>query len=290
METKSFKNILVVGIGLIGGSVLRSLSENKFKGHLYGLDLNEDIISEAHELGLIENNKKKLPEINGDCLVVLSVPSLSIEKAISLVRENLSFQRILFTDTFSAKTKVLAYLNSDPDLSRRFILSHPIAGSEKSGLANSSHSLFQNKLVILSPHELNLKDDLARIQNFWEQLGSKVVLLDPIKHDSIFAKTSHLPHALAYALMNFLYSDLEFNTFRYSGGSLEDYTRIASSNSIMWKDIMVSNKDELLKAIEGFKTSLDKISDLIKRGDSESIKEFLDFVEQARNNLIKQKD
>ena len=290
MRTQNFNSILVVGIGLIGGSILKNISEKKFKGHLYGLDLNEEVINEAFELGLIENNDKNIQRIEEDCLVVLSVPSLSFAKAINTVKKSISLQKVVFTDTLSAKSTVLAYLESDPDLSRKFILSHPIAGSEKSGLANSTPSLFKNKLVIVSPQKSNQVLDLEKVQIFWKELGSNVVLLDPKRHDSIFAKTSHLPHAIAYALMDFLFNNLDRDTFNYSGGSLEDYTRIASSNSIMWKDIMLSNKDELLKAIDGFKISLDKLSDLIEIGDPEAIKEFLDFVKQARDNLINQKD
>ena len=289
MRTKSFHNILVVGIGLIGGSILRNLSENKFSGHLYGLDLNEDIRNKAHELDLIENSNNNLQTVTGDCLVVLSVPTLSFENAISLVKENLTVEKVLFTDTFSSKSEVLLLLDSNPDLKSRFVMSHPIAGSEKSGLVNSTSSLFKNNLAIISPHEFNRHDDLERLQKFWEQLGSKVTFLDAQEHDRIFAKTSHLPHVLAYALMSYLFNDLEHNVFSFSGGSLEDYTRIASSDSIMWKDIMISNRDELLKALDGFKISLGQMFNLIERGNSEDIKEFLDNVKLSRDSLIKEK-
>ena len=106
--------------------------------------LNEKVINEAFELGLIENNDKNIQRIEEDCLVVLSVPSLSFAKAINTVKKSIPIQKVVFTDTLSAKSAVLAYLESDPDLSRKFILSHPIAGSEKSGLANSTPSLFKN--------------------------------------------------------------------------------------------------------------------------------------------------
>ena len=149
--------------------------------------------------------------------------------------------------------------------------------------------MFKNKLAIISPHEFNQHDDLERLQKFWEQLGSKVTFLDAQEHDRIFAKTSHLPHAIAYALMSYLFNDLEHDVFSFSGGSLEDYTRIASSDSIMWKDIMISNRDELLKALDGFKISLDQMFDLIERGNSDDIKEFLDNIKLSRDSLIKEK-
>ena len=288
MKNKSFNSVLVIGIGLIGGSILKSLSESSFIGTSYGLDLNEEITKKAYSMGLIKNSDNNLEKIDEDCLVVLSVPILSFEEALNLVKEKLSIEEFFITDTLSTKSKSLDYLQLNPSLIKKFVLSHPIAGSEKSGLANSTPSLFKDKLTIISPLELNDRNSLLRVQNFWQALGSQVYLLDPNMHDSIFSKTSHLPHVISYALMNFLLENLKEDAFSYSGGSLEDYTRIASSDPTMWKDIMISNKEQILIAIEGFKTSLDHISSLIESEDSESIQNFLSQVKQARDNLVQE--
>tara|TARA_B100001013_G_scaffold97581_1_gene54730 strand:+ start:1276 stop:2148 length:873 start_codon:yes stop_codon:yes gene_type:complete len=290
MNNKSFNSVLVIGIGLIGGSILKSLSESSFMGTSYGLDLNEDITKKAHSMGLIKNSDNSLEKIDKNCLVVLSVPILSLEEAVNLVKEKLSAEEVFFTDTLSTKSKVLDYLQLNPTLTKRFVLSHPIAGSEKSGLSNSTPSLFEDKLTIISPLELNDRNSLLRVENFWQSLGSKVYLLDPNLHDSIFSQTSHLPHVISYALMNYLLENLKEDAFSYSGGSLEDYTRIASSDPVMWRDIMISNKEQILIAIEGFKTSLDHISNIIESEDSESIQNFLSQVKQARDNLVEEQD
>ena len=168
-------------------------------------------------------------------------------------------------------------------------MSHPIAGSEKSGLSNSLTNLFKDRLVVLSSSNFFSEDrEILRIKNFWEELGSRVIFIDPEEHDKIFAKTSHLPHVLAYALMNFLFKNLKENTFLFSGGSLEEYTRIASSDPVMWKDIMISNKKEILKAIQGFKESIDEIHNLIDLEDTKSLLDLLSSIQETRNSLLKE--
>ena len=286
MILDSFKNILVVGIGLIGGSILKTLKKKKFKGCLYGIDLDESIIKKAYELDLINNKDNFLNNIEKDLLVVFSVPVLSIEQGLDLVNRSISLKHTVLTDTLSSKSKVIDFLQSNKEVKNRFVLSHPIAGSEKSGLDNSTNDLFERRLVIISPQDSNNLEDIEGVKNFWEFLGTKVAILDPKKHDEVFAKTSHLPHIIAYTLMDYLIQSLEGSAFHYSGGSLEDYTRISSSNPVMWKDIMISNKQELLTAIKGFQLRLEEVSKLIQKEDQESIKNFLESVKEKRDSLI----
>ena len=168
-------------------------------------------------------------------------------------------------------------------------MSHPIAGSEKSGLANYNSLLFKEKLVVLST--LNVDKDnkrLNKVKNLWESLGSKAAILDPVEHDKVFSKTSHLPHIIAFALMNYLEKELGHKVFKYSGGSLENYTRIASSDPLMWRDITVSNKEAVLEAIKGFESSLNQMSKLIESEDQESILEYLRFVKEERDKRLKE--
>ena len=129
---------------------------------------------------------------------------------------------------------------------------------------------------------------LNKVKNFWELLGSKVTILDPEEHDKVFSKTSHLPHVIAFALMHYLEKELGDNVFKYSGGSLESYTRIASSDPLMWKDVTVSNKEAVLEAIKGFKSSLNEVSKLIDSEDEESILDYLRFVKEARDKRLEE--
>ena len=198
-------------------------------------------------------------------------------------------EKVIFTDTFSSKSKLLEFLESNTKVGERFIMSHPIAGSEKSGLANYNSLLFKDKLVVLSSlNEDENNQKLNRVKNFWELLGSRVTILDPVEHDRVFSRTSHLPHVIAFALMHYLEKELGDNVFKYSGGSLESYTRIASSDPLMWKDVAISNKEAVLEAIKGFKFSLNEVSTLIDSEDEESILDYLRFVKTVRDKRIEE--
>ena len=285
----SFKNILVVGLGLIGGSILKTIKELNIPLEVYGLDLDEEVTKKANNIGLINNIDNQLKKIEEDCLIVFSVPSLSIERAFELIEDSFNDEKVIFTDTFSSKSKLLEFLESNTKVGKKFVMSHPIAGSEKSGLANYNSLLFKDKLVVLSAVNGD-KDNkkLNKVKNFWELLGSKVTILDPEEHDKVFSKTSHLPHVIAFTLMHYLEKELGDKVFKYSGGSLESYTRIASSDPLMWKDVTVSNKEAILEAIKGFKSSLNQMSKLIELEDEESILHYLRFVKEVRDKRLEE--
>ena len=285
----SFKNILVVGLGLIGGSILKTIKELNIPLEVYGLDLDEEVTKKANNIGLINNIDNHLKKIEEECLIVFSVPSLSIERAFKMIEGSFNGEKVIFTDTFSSKSKLLEFLESNTRVEENFIMSHPIAGSEKSGLSNYNSRLFKDKLVVLSAvnGEKNNKK-LNKVKNFWELLVSKVTILDPEEHDKVFSKTSHLPHVIAFTLMHYLEKELGNKVFKYSGGSLESYTRIASSDPLMWKDVTVSNKEEVLEAIKGFKSSLNQMSNLIESEDEESILDYLRFVKEVRDKRLKE--
>ena len=285
----SFKNILVVGLGLIGGSILKTIKELNIPLEVYGLDLDEEVTKKANNIGLINNIDNQLKKIEEDCLIIFSVPSLSFERAFKLIEDSFNNEKVIFTDTFSSKSKLLEFLEANTKVSEKFIMSHPIAGSEKSGLANYNSLLFKDKLVVLST--LNGDKDnkkLNKVKNFWELLGSKVSIMDPVEHDKVFSKTSHLPHIIAFALMHYLEKELGDKVFKYSGGSLESYTRIASSDPLMWKDVTVSNKEAILEAIKGFKLSLNEVSKLIDMEEEESILGFLSYVKEVRDKRLEE--
>jgi len=290
MGRLAFNNILVVGLGLIGGSILKKLSKINSKVLVYGIDKDEDKVREAFELGLIENQDNNFNVFSNDILIIFAVPTLAIEEAYYSVRDKITHKQAIFTDTLSSKTELLKFLNFNTKLSSNFLMSHPIAGSERSGLKNSNASLFEKKIVVISKvSNQTTEDDFKSLKDFWGLMGAEVLSMEPEAHDKIFSLTSHLPHIVTYALMDLLYKNLSKKTFIYSGGSLEGYTRTASSDPIMWKDIMLSNKDEILSAIEGFTESLDHIYNLIKSNDQELILSFLEDLKSSRDNLIDKK-
>lgn len=281
----AFENILVVGLGLIGGSVLQTLKSQSYPGNTYGIDSNSSAISKAKEMGLILNKDQNIETDLQNVLVIFSVPTLSITKAIDNL--NLSTEDVLYTDTCSVKSSVLKDINTrDPKFLNKFILSHPIAGSEKSGLVASTPLLFDNRLTIVCPHEKNEEDDIKKVEAFWNNLGSVTKRLAANNHDELFAKTSHLPHVISYALMDSIFKDLSDEAFLYSGGSLESYTRIASSDPLMWKDIMIANEESIVESIENFKESLDILLEMIKKKDSQELINFFTDIKTSRDKLL----
>ncbi|MEC7911349.1 MAG: prephenate dehydrogenase [Pseudomonadota bacterium] len=282
-----FKNILVVGLGLIGGSILKKLSTINSKALVYGFDKKEETVREAFKLGLIKNQDNEFNLFKNDILIIFSVPTLALEEAYYLIEGKITQEQAIFSDTLSSKTELLKFLNSNPKLSSKFLMSHPIAGSERSGLKNSKASLFEKKIVLISRVSGQTKrHDFKKLKDFWVLMGAEVLSMRPEAHDKIFSLTSHLPHIVTYALMDLLYKNLSEKTFLYSGGSLEGYTRVASSDPRMWKDIMLSNKEEILKAIDGFTESLDHIYKLIESNDQELILSFLKNLKSSRDNLL----
>ena len=281
----AFKNIVVVGLGLIGGSILQTLKSQSYAGNTYGIDSNASAISKAKEMSLIVNKDQNIETDLENVLVIFSVPTLSITKAIDDL--NLSTGDILYTDTCSVKSSVLEDINRrESKFLNKFILAHPIAGSEKSGLVASTPSLFDNRLTIVCPHEKNEEDDIKKIEAFWNNLGSVTKRLPAKNHDELFAKTSHLPHVISYALMDSIFKDLSDETFLYSGGSLESYTRIASSDPLMWKDIMIANEKSIVESIENFKESLDILLEMIKKKDSHELINFFTDIKKSRDELL----
>tara|TARA_B100000131_G_scaffold144258_1_gene140333 strand:+ start:4169 stop:5050 length:882 start_codon:yes stop_codon:yes gene_type:complete len=283
----NFKNILVVGVGLIGGSIIRAIKESSFSGKVYGIDNDVGTLTTAHNLGYIQNQDTNIPKDLDNILVIFSVPVLSIQEAMSQIKTLINTKNVIYTDTLSVKSSVLKTLETrDNSFLNRFVLSHPIAGSEQSGFKASSPTLFKGKLSIICPHENNSKRDVSKVEDFWKAIGSYTKKLSVHDHDELFGKTSHMPHVIAYAIMDSLYQDLGDKAFLYSGGSLEDYTRIASSDPIMWKDIMVSNDKPILNSIESFKRSLDKLSELIETNNTTGLIEFFSTVKTARDKSI----
>ena len=284
---KAFENILIVGLGLIGGSIAKKLKDISHSSQVYGFDKNPGVLQSAKEQNLILNdNDLNLKDLN-DLLVVFCIPVLSFRDALELASPLLPNENIIFTDTLSTKAEVFQILESDyQGVLSKFILSHPIAGSEKSSIEFSNKQLFDEKVTVVSPHQYNSQEDVDRVINFWSQLGSTTKLLSYQEHDLIFSKTSHLPHVISYALTESLFSSLNDQTFTFSGGSLEDYTRIASSDPLMWKDILISNNENIINSINEFEKSLSSLKELITNKDEEALVKFLSKIKTLRDNSV----
>ena len=285
---KEFDNILIVGLGLIGGSIAKKIKEIDYSANVYGFEKNLEILKEANKKGLVINDKEIDLKNSKNLLVIFCVPVMSFKQALNSVKKHLPSQNIIFTDTLSTKTEIFNTLSDEfSDILGSFVLSHPIAGSEKSSLYNSKKALFEKKVVVISPHENNNQNDIDKVVNFWRLLGSSSKILSYKDHDFLFSKTSHLPHVISYSLTESLFKNLGDKTFDFSGGSLEDYTRIASSDPLMWKDIMISNHQNILESIEDFEESLTNLKVLIKKKDEKALVDYFNRVKISRDNSVK---
>ena len=287
-KIKEFDDVLIVGLGLIGGSIAMKIKEIDYSANVYGFEKNLEILKEANKKGLINNAKEVDLKDCKNLLVIFCVPVLSFKQALNSVKKHLPSQNIIFTDTLSTKTEIFNALSNEfSDILGNFVLSHPIAGSEKSSLHNSKKALFEKKVVVISPHEKNNQNDIDKVINFWRSLGSSSKILSYKDHDFLFSKTSHLPHVISYSLTESLFKNLGDKTFDFSGGSLEDYTRIASSDPLMWKDIMISNHQNILESIEDFEESLTNLKGLIKKKDEKALVDYFKRVKILRDNSVK---
>ena len=244
-------NIVIIGLGLIGGSIAKSLSViDKVK--IKAFDMNQDSINNALENGSIHGaihslEELKNKEFNNSIIIIATPPSAAVNvlKSISFLFNSTA----TITDTTSTKS-LLDECLKDFDFPNNVIFSHPVAGSHLSGEINSIIDLFHGKSVILSHHNSASQLHLDNVTDLWKKLGSKVSVIDVKIHDEIFAYTSHLPHAVSYALLRTLKELDQQNLSVFSGGGLGEFLRLASSSTQMWADVFSINKKNIVMAID----------------------------------------
>ncbi len=266
----------IIGLGLIGGSIAKSLSANKFE--VFAEDSNQSYFDAAIKDSAIVGS---LDEINTskDLILIICVP-VSAHESVFLKHLNLLNEAKLVTDCSSVKNSVLNDLNKNGLKRDNYVFSHPMAGSEKSGYLNSNEKLFEDKTCILMTGEETQESSLRLCESLWQILGSKISLLDLKDHDSLLALTSHLPHLISFSLILTLAElKLESNKI-FSGGGLKDFTRIASSDVKMWKDIFSNNNENISDAIDKFIEKITLFKNYIVEKDLESIE---NFIENAKN-------
>jgi len=281
-----FKGVLIIGLGLIGGSLASSLREEDFKGKIYAFDLREDRIKFAEENNIIDRgfvNLESIPWQDID-LIVIASPVKTFQKVAENIKPYIK-EGTVITDVGSVKGELVKQLQNifKPF---RFIGGHPIAGTEKEGVENAVVGLFKNKRFIITDDSRD--DAVEKLKRFWEDLGSQVEFMNPYDHDFIFSAVSHLPHAVAYALVHSLIelsNNSNIELFKYTGAGFKDFTRIAASSPEIWKDIFMENKENLVKAIDEYQKALDRLKDLIEKEDSEGLKRYISESRDRRINL-----
>ena len=286
------KNILIIGCGLIGSSLLRSIADKKIAKKIFIYEKSKSNILKIKKLKLpcevINDLKKIIPNLD---LIIFCTPLGEYEKIILKINKYL-LPKTIITDVGSSKEKSMELIKRKLKKGIFWTSSHPIAGSEVSGPEYGKKNLFFNKwCVLIKEKNTNLKH-LNILKKFWSKIGSKVVIMNSKTHDKIFSITSHLPHLIAYNLVKTA-TDFErqqkFELIKYSAGGLRDFSRIAASNEIMWRDIFFNNQKNIIKAIDLFIKNLRSFKEDIKTKNSKLIIKKLKETKKVRKKIIKLK-
>ncbi len=282
-------HLSIIGVGLIGGSLARALRKAKLVNRVSGCNRNEDTLKKAVELDVIDDYSLNIEEaMTGADVVVIGTPLATTERLLPQIAGFLKQDAVL-TDVGSAKGSVVnAARQAMGEKFPRFIPGHPIAGTEKSGVEASFAELFIDHRVILTPVKETDDKSHKLITDMWQAVGADVINLDVKHHDEVLAATSHLPHMLAYALVDCLSGMQERDEiFNYAAGGFADFTRIASSSPDMWHDICFSNRDALLNTLKIFSEHIYQIKDAIEKSDSEQLLEIFKRAKQARDKFTR---
>lgn len=278
----------VIGVGLIGGSLAKALKKNNAVARVVGFDNDEKNLQKACELGVIDSYSLTIEEIiHGSDMVVLATP-LSVCDELFLELSRVLQKPTVLTDIGSVKVSIVESAKRHlGDFFSRFVPGHPIAGKEKNGVGFACADLFVGHRVILTPVVETDQDALDLVQDMWQAVGAETVCLELDVHDKIVATTSHLPHIIVYALMDYLSAmPVHDKVFKFAAGGFADFTRIASSNPDMWRDICLLNSEQLLQELEQYNQHLDKIMTAIKQHDGDVLIDIFKNSKRSRDDFI----
>ncbi len=269
-----FKRIAVIGVGLIGGSFASALKKRGFKGRITGIGRKKENLIKANDLGIIDEYSTVPAEgVKNADLIFLSTPVGRFTEIVQDIRGYIKKGAIV-TDAGSVKAKVIREIEPMMPEGVSFIGGHPIAGKECSGVDAASPDLFNNMRCIITPAAATDKNALKKVVAMWNALGAETVLMSPDEHDAVFAAVSHMPHVLAYVLVNTI-MDSDKNILSHGGRGLRDMTRIALSPPELWRDICDYNRGHILKSLDRFLSSITHVKKLIENSEWDNLeKEF----------------
>jgi prephenate dehydrogenase len=282
------ERLCIIGVGLIGGSLARALREAGYCKTVVGAGRNPENLRHAVELGVIDSyDCDPARAVAGADMVLVAVPLGAMEPVFCAIRGHLADDAVL-TDAGSAKVSVIeAARRAFGEVPANFVPGHPIAGIEQSGVAASLPSLYRNRRVILTPLQDTAAAALGQVRSMWEATGAEVVDMDPVHHDEVLAATSHLPHVLAFTLVESLarlHDKAEI--FEYAAGGFRDFTRIASSDPVMWRDICLANGQAIQQMIERFIDDLQALDRAVEARDGDRLLQIFADAKAARDRFV----
>ena len=285
-----FNKISIIGCGLIGSSILRAIKKKNISKLTYAYDKSKDVASFLKEKKLSENITNDISEAVKDSdFIIIAAPLSSYKEIFLSIKDHLNIETII-TDTGSVKKEVNKIILGFNLKNVSWIASHPIAGTEESGPQAGFAELFENRWCIISPGENVKKDDIEKVKKFWELIGSKTKIMSFSEHDYILSLTSHLPHAIAYNIVRSSVKNqdkLKEEIIKYSAGGLRDFTRIASSDPIMWRDIFIDNSENILKVLDIFSNNLEEMKKAIREKNSDKLSQIFSSTKNVRKEIVK---
>ncbi len=285
-----FNQLSIIGCGLIGSSIFKALKKKGSVKKLITFDNDESVTKIIRKEKLTDKIVSSLEEaVHDSQLVLISTPFSSFESIVGSLKKYLKPGTIL-TDTNSVKKGPDEIIKKINLKNISWIPGHPISGTEKSGPTSGTAELFENRWTILSPSSEADQSDIKKVSDLWESIGSKVKIMSATDHDKILSLTSHLPHVIAYNIVKTTMDNnekLKTDIIRYSAGGLRDFTRIAASNPIMWKDIFIDNSDLIVDAINNFSRNLEEFKKIIAEKDGKKLLSIFEKAKESREEVIK---
>jgi len=284
-----FNKVCIIGCGLIGSSIARAIRKNHLSSKIVSSNRSDSVNKKVIELKIVDDSSsdtKKMAE--GSDLIIIATPLSSYEDIISKIKNSLKSGTIL-TDVGSVKENVINLIEKDVPANVSWIPSHPIAGTEESGPEAGFSELFKNRWCILTPSKKAQEKDIKLLETFWKKIGSKVDIMEAKQHDYILSITSHMPHLIAYNIVNTslnIQDKKESTIVKYSAGGLRDFTRIAASNPIMWRDIFIQNKKNTSKMIDKFIEDLEDLKKAIENEDGKKLEEIFRKTKKIRKEIV----
>jgi cyclohexadieny/prephenate dehydrogenase len=284
-----FKKVCVIGCGLIGSSVARAIKKNNLSTKIVSSNRSDAVNKKVIELKIVDDSSSDTKKMaSGSDLIIIATPLSSYENVISKIKDSLKNGTIL-TDVGSVKENIINLVEKAVPENVSWISSHPIAGTEESGPEMGFSELFENRWCILTPSKKAKEKDIKLLETFWKKMGSKVDVMEAKQHDYILSVTSHIPHLIAYNIVNMtldLQDKKESGIVKYSAGGLRDFTRIAASNPIMWRDIFIQNKKNTSKMINKFIENLEDLKKAIENEDGKKLEEIFIKTKKIRKKII----
>jgi cyclohexadieny/prephenate dehydrogenase len=284
-----FNKVCIIGCGLIGSSIARAIRKNHLSSKIVSSNRSDSVNKKVIELKIVDDSSsdtKKMAE--GSDLIIIATPLSSYEDIISKIKNSLKSGTIL-TDVGSVKENIINLIEKNVPANVSWISSHPIAGTEESGPEAGFSELFKNRWCILTPSKKAQEKDIKLLETFWKKIGSKVDIMEAKQHDYILSITSHMPHLIAYNIVNTslnIQDEKESVIVKYSAGGLRDFTRIAASNPIMWRDIFIQNKKNTSKMIDKFIEDLEDLKKAIENEDGKKLEEIFTKTKKIRKEIV----